>query len=75
LIRRSVLDRIELQSDTGSICVELVKKLQNISGRFEEVGVRHCPRMHGRSQFFRPKAVLAIPVLSIIESVPRSPAS
>jgi glycosyltransferase involved in cell wall biosynthesis len=59
LIPRSVLNRIELQSDTGSICVELVKKLQNISGRFEEVGVRHYPRMHGRSQFFRPKAILA----------------
>lgn len=59
LIRRSVLNRTELQSDTGSICVELVKKLQSISGCFEEVGVRHYPRMHGRSQFFRPKAILA----------------
>jgi glycosyltransferase involved in cell wall biosynthesis len=74
LIRRSVLDRIELQSDTGSICVELAKKLQNMSGRFEEVGVRHCPRMHGRSQFFRPKAVLRTfyQLLSLYRALDRS---
>ena len=53
LIRRAVLNGIELHSNSGSICIELVKKIQNVSGRFEEVGVHHYPRAHGRSQFFR----------------------
>jgi glycosyltransferase involved in cell wall biosynthesis len=60
LIRRSVLNRIHLYSDTGSICVELIKKLQNVSSRFEEVGVHHHPRRYGRSQFFHLKSVLAM---------------
>lgn len=53
LIRRSLLDRIQLYSDSGSICVELVQKVQNRSRKIEEVGVHHYPRLHGKSQFFR----------------------
>jgi glycosyltransferase involved in cell wall biosynthesis len=59
LIRRAVLNQVELVSNTGSICLELVKKLQNRHSRFEEVGVNHYPRAHGRSQFFRLKSVFA----------------
>lgn len=59
LIRKSVLDRIQLQSDTGSICVELIKNLQSVSSGFEETGVHHYPRKYGRSKFLRPKSVLA----------------
>ena len=59
LIRREALDRIQLRSDTGSICVELVKRLQNLGCRFAEVGVHHYPRQHGRSQFFRLKPILS----------------
>jgi hypothetical protein len=59
LIRRTVLDGIQLRSNSGSICVELVKKIQNVSDRFEEVGVHHYPRAHGRSQFFRLPSLLA----------------
>lgn len=59
LIRRTVLDGIQLHSNSGSICIELVKKIQNISGRFEEVGVHHYPRAHGRSQFFRLHSLVA----------------
>jgi glycosyltransferase involved in cell wall biosynthesis len=59
LMRRSLLERIHLHSDTGSICVELIKKLQNVSSGIEEVGVHHYPRAHGRSQFFRIKSILA----------------
>lgn len=53
LIRRSLLSRIQLHSDSGFICVELIKRLQDANCRFEEVGVRHYPRMHGQSQVFR----------------------
>jgi glycosyltransferase involved in cell wall biosynthesis len=54
LIRRSVLERIELHSDSGSICVELVKRAQRAGARFRQVSVRHYSRQFGTSQFFRP---------------------
>ena len=52
LIRRDVLDRITLRSDSGTICLELVKKLQDAGVRFAEVPVHHFHRAFGRSQFF-----------------------
>src|SRR5438034_10534635 len=52
LIRKAALDRIELKSDTGTICVELVKKLQESGAVFAEVPVHHYHRAYGRSQFF-----------------------
>ena len=52
LIRRSALERFGLLENTGCICVELVKKLQETGARFEEAGVRHMFRACGRSQFF-----------------------
>ncbi len=54
LIRRRVLDRIVLESDSGAICVELVSKLQRSGARLREVPVRHYPRSFGRSRFFSP---------------------
>jgi glycosyltransferase involved in cell wall biosynthesis len=59
LIRRAVLNEFQLLSHTGSICLELVKKLQNIGARFDEVGVHHYRRAHGRSQYFRLNSVVA----------------
>jgi glycosyltransferase involved in cell wall biosynthesis len=57
LIRRSVLERIDLRQTSGAFCVELLRKLQDTGARFTEVGVHHYPRPHGRSQFFRPAAI------------------
>ena len=54
LLRRSVLDRISLKSNSGSICVELVKHAQRAGSQFREVSVHHYPRQFGESQFFRP---------------------
>ena len=59
LIRRNALNGIQLHSDSGSICVELIKKIQNRTSRFEEVGVLHYPRAHGQSQFFRLRSLIA----------------
>ena len=53
LIRRALLEKIQLTSTSGTICVELVRKLEISGCGVEEVGVHHYPRMHGRSQFFR----------------------
>ncbi|MEO7145023.1 MAG: glycosyltransferase family 2 protein [Bryobacteraceae bacterium] len=57
LIRRSLLDEIHLTSTSGTICVELVRKLELSRYRVVEVGVRHYPRLHGRSQFFRVRSL------------------
>ena len=52
LIRRSVFDIVQLESDSGTICLELVKKLQDAGFRFAEVPVHHYHRTYGKSQFF-----------------------
>jgi glycosyltransferase involved in cell wall biosynthesis len=53
LIRRSLLQDIRLSSTSGTICLELVHKLERTGARTVEVPVHHRPRLHGRSQFFR----------------------
>lgn len=58
LIRRSMLADIRLESTSGTICVELIRKLQDRGARFAEVGVNHYDRPFGSSQFFRPKRLL-----------------
>lgn len=58
LMRRSVLSGIALESTSGTICVELIRKLQDRGARFAEVGVHHYDRPFGSSQFFRPIRLL-----------------
>jgi glycosyltransferase involved in cell wall biosynthesis len=53
LVRRTHLRNIRLESTSGCVCVELVKKLEMTGLRVEETGVSHYPRLHGSSQFFR----------------------
>jgi len=57
LIRRSLLERIQLTSTSGTICVELVRKLELSGCEVAEVGVHHYARLHGRSQFFRVRSL------------------
>jgi glycosyltransferase involved in cell wall biosynthesis len=52
LLRRRALERIELVSSSGAICVELVSKLRAAGSVFAEAPVQHYPRAHGQSQFF-----------------------
>jgi glycosyltransferase involved in cell wall biosynthesis len=58
LVRRALVDRLDLKSTSGTVCVELVRKLELVSPRVVEVGVHHYPRLHGRSQFFRVRSLL-----------------
>jgi len=58
LIRRSLLEEIHLSSTSGTICVELVRKLELSPYRVVEVGVHHYPRLYGRSQFFRFRSLM-----------------
>jgi len=52
LIRRSVFEKVQLHSTSGTICLEMVKKFQDAGFRFVEVGVHHFHRAYGKSQFF-----------------------
>jgi glycosyltransferase involved in cell wall biosynthesis len=52
LIRRSMFDQIELESNSGTICLEMVKKFQDAGYVFAEVPVHHYHRVYGVSQFF-----------------------
>jgi hypothetical protein len=56
--RRDALKRVQLTHMTGVICVEMVRKLQDVDARFVEVGVHHYVRQHGSSQFLRPSNLL-----------------
>jgi len=53
LMRRDLVQQIQLRSTSGTICVELVKKIELTGCGVAEVGVHHYPRLHGKSQFFR----------------------
>lgn len=57
LIRRSLLDDCPLESTSGTICVELVRKLECQGADVVETPVHHYPRQHGRSQFFRVRSL------------------
>jgi glycosyltransferase involved in cell wall biosynthesis len=57
LMRREIFDRINLEKDTGVICLEMMRKIQDAGFRVVEVPVHHYHRAHGRSQFFNFKRV------------------
>ena len=52
LMRRTIFDRITLESTTGTITFELVKKIQDAGYHIVEVPVHHWYRQYGESQFF-----------------------
>ncbi|HSJ55907.1 MAG TPA: glycosyltransferase family 2 protein [Anaerolineae bacterium] len=52
LMRRTIFDTVQLESDSGVICVELMKKVTDAGFRIAEVPVHHYHRAYGKSQFF-----------------------
>ena len=52
LMRRSIFDTVELESVTGTITFEMVKKIQDAGYQFAEMPVNHYYRQYGTSQFF-----------------------
>jgi glycosyltransferase involved in cell wall biosynthesis len=52
LMRREVFHRVKLERDTGVICLEMMRKIQDAGFNVIEVPVHHYHRTHGRSQFF-----------------------
>lgn len=57
LIRKSKIQNIKLTTSGGTVCLELILKLQRNKARFAEVGVHHYPRKYGHSQFFNIKNI------------------
>jgi hypothetical protein len=53
LMRREVFEKVQLTSNSGVICVELMKKVQDAGFRLTETPVHHFHRAYGKSQFFR----------------------
>ena len=62
LMKREVLNSISLKYDSGVICVEMIKKMQDAGFKFSEVGVHHYFRPSGRSQFFTLKQIFHVVV-------------
>jgi glycosyltransferase involved in cell wall biosynthesis len=52
LMRRAIFDRVILEKNSGVICLEMMKKIQDAGFRIAEVPVHHYHRAYGRSQFF-----------------------
>lgn len=52
MMRRSIFEKVELTKNSGVICLELMKKVQDAGFRIAEVPVHHFHRAYGRSQFF-----------------------
>lgn len=52
LIRRKIFNEIQLESRSGAICVEMIKKIQDLGYAFAETPVHHYFRQYGKSQFF-----------------------
>jgi hypothetical protein len=52
LLRRSIFDEVALEHNSGVICLEMMKKIQDRGFRIAEVPVHHYHRTFGTSQFF-----------------------
>ena len=60
LMRRSIFDVVQLESVTGTITFEMVRKIQDAGFKFAEVPVHHYYRQYGTSQFFNFRRVAEV---------------
>lgn len=60
LMKRSIFEVVKLESDSGLICAEMIKKISDKGFIFQEVPVTHYWRISGKSQFFNFKRVLKV---------------
>jgi hypothetical protein len=59
-MRRSIFDTFQLESKSGAICVEMMKKIQSAGFVIAEVPVHHYHRQYGVSQFFNWRRLLRV---------------
>ena len=62
LMRRSIFDRVTLTQDSGVICLELMRRVQDAGFSTVEVPVHHYHRAYGVSQFFNFRRLWAVGV-------------
>lgn len=60
LMRRSIFKVVKLESDSGLICAEMIKKISDAGFIFQELPVNHYWRTSGKSQFFNFNRVLQV---------------
>jgi glycosyltransferase involved in cell wall biosynthesis len=67
LMRRAIFEKIDLEKNSGVICLEMMKKITDAGFRIVEVPVHHYHRAFGKSQFFnfRRIAKTAVDVLRL----------
>jgi len=58
LMRRSIFERVHLEKNSGVICLELMKKVQDAGCRIVEAPVHHFHRAYGTSQFFNVRRIV-----------------
>jgi glycosyltransferase involved in cell wall biosynthesis len=58
LMRRSIFERVRLEKNSGVICLEMMKKIQDAGFGIVEAPVHHYHRAHGQSQFFNFRRVV-----------------
>jgi glycosyltransferase involved in cell wall biosynthesis len=52
MMRKSIFDRVQLEKNSGVICLEMMKKITDAGFNIAEVPVHHYHRAYGKSQFF-----------------------
>lgn len=52
LFRKKVLDNVKFESTSGTICLEMMKKVQSAGFSIKEVPIHHYPRVSGESSYF-----------------------
>ena len=60
LMRRAIFERVTLTKDSGVICLEMMKKVQDAGFRIAEIPVHHFHRAYGVSQFFNVARVVRV---------------
>ena len=58
LFNKKILEKINLQSNSGAICAEMLLQVQKNNGIITSVPVHHYPRIYGSSQFFHPMRII-----------------
>lgn len=58
LIKKELVEKLDLKSTSGAICIELVKKAQIRGAKFRQISISHLERKYGVSQFFRLERIL-----------------
>ncbi len=57
LIKRSIIQKLDLKYKSGAICLELILKLKRANASSAQAGIHHYKRSYGSSKFFNFKNI------------------